>query len=99
MAEPRVNGLWAVGSKVADPLAEAAMYMDEDAVAALLAQGADANAVYGGRSALGWAAQTDALGIDPEALDDARKAVEDAAPMITTGVLAAASPVLALRIS
>ena len=32
--------------------------------------------------------QTDALGIDQEALDDARKAVEDAAPMITTGVLA-----------
>ncbi len=32
--------------------------------------------------------QTDALGIDQQALDDARKAVEDAAPMITTGVLA-----------
>lgn len=26
MAEPRVNGLWAVGSKVADPLAEAAFF-------------------------------------------------------------------------
>ena len=34
------------------------------------------------------AAQTDALGIDQEALAEARKAVEDAAPMITTGVLA-----------
>ena len=34
------------------------------------------------------AKQTDALGIDQEALDTARAAVEDAAPMITTGVLA-----------
>ena len=33
------------------------------------------------------AKQTDALGIDQEALDTARAAVEDAAPMITTGVL------------
>jgi predicted PurR-regulated permease PerM len=32
--------------------------------------------------------QTDALGIDDEALADARAAVEDAAPMITTGILA-----------
>ena len=31
--------------------------------------------------------QTDALGIDQQALEDARAAVEDAAPMITTGVL------------
>jgi predicted PurR-regulated permease PerM len=31
--------------------------------------------------------QTDALGIDEQAVDDARKAVEDADPMITTGVL------------
>ena len=33
------------------------------------------------------AEQTDELGIDEQALDDARKALEDAAPMITTGVL------------
>lgn len=46
-----------------DPLTEAVMYMDEDGVAALLAKGADANTVYNGRSALGWAAQTDAPGI------------------------------------
>ncbi|KAB2966814.1 MAG: hypothetical protein F9K18_05100 [Thermoanaerobaculia bacterium] len=46
-----------------DPLTEAVMYMDEEKVAALLAQGADANTVYNGRSALGWAAQTDAPGI------------------------------------
>jgi ankyrin repeat protein len=46
-----------------DPLCEAVMYADEEAVAALLAKGADANTVYNGRSALGWAAQTDALGI------------------------------------
>jgi predicted PurR-regulated permease PerM len=31
--------------------------------------------------------ETDALGIDEEALEDARTAIEDAAPMITTGVL------------
>ena len=31
--------------------------------------------------------ESDALGISEESLDDARKAVEDAAPMITTGVL------------
>ena len=34
------------------------------------------------------AENTDALGIDQAALDDARAAVEDALPMITTGVLA-----------
>ena len=34
------------------------------------------------------AEHTDALGIDQAALDDARAAVEDALPMITTGVLA-----------
>jgi len=33
------------------------------------------------------AEQTDALGIDKQALEDARTAVEDADPMITTGVL------------
>jgi len=33
------------------------------------------------------AEQTDELGIDEQALEDARKAVEDADPMITTGVL------------
>ena len=33
------------------------------------------------------AGQTDALGIDQQALEDAWAAVEDAAPMITTGVL------------
>ena len=33
------------------------------------------------------AEQTDALGIDEQALDDVRQAVEDAEPMITTGVL------------
>ena len=33
------------------------------------------------------AEQTDALGIDQQALEDARRAIEDAAPMITTGVL------------
>ena len=32
--------------------------------------------------------QTDALGIDEAAIDDARRAIEDAVPMITTGVLA-----------
>ena len=31
--------------------------------------------------------QTDELGIDEQALDDVRKAVEDAEPMVTTGVL------------
>jgi predicted PurR-regulated permease PerM len=32
--------------------------------------------------------QTDALGIDEAAIDDAKRAIEDAVPMITTGVLA-----------
>jgi len=46
-----------------DPMTEAVMFQDASKVAALLARGGDANAVYNDRSVLGWAAQAGSLEI------------------------------------